>query len=106
MVRPEALAGSLDLYLAVIDILEDNGRFINLSPKCEPQLGRRGLYRTVGGNLDREAVEMGLLWVLNLSDGAHDLLSIAERSRLAFGVIRRAADALVEHRLLDPVPEP
>ena len=29
--------------------LEGNRTFLNLSPKCEPQLGKRGLYRMVGG---------------------------------------------------------
>jgi aminopeptidase-like protein len=47
---------------------------------------------------------MGLLWVLNLSDGEHDLLGIAARSGLAFSAIRSAADALLEHGLLEPLP--
>ena len=46
---------------------------------------------------------MSLLWVLNLSDGAHDLLAIADRSGLAFAAIREAADRLAEHDLLEPV---
>ncbi len=47
---------------------------------------------------------MALLWVLNLSDGDHDLLAIAQRSRLPFTAIRQAADALLEHGLLEPLP--
>jgi aminopeptidase-like protein len=43
---------------------------------------------------------MALLWVLNLSDSQHDLLSIAERSGIQFGEISAAADALVECGLL------
>jgi len=43
---------------------------------------------------------LALLWVLNLSDGSHSLLDIAERAGLPFPVIRRAANALVAHRLL------
>ena len=74
------------------------------NPKCEPQLGRRGLYRSIGATIDRAATEMGLLWVLNLSDGEHDLLAIAERAGLPFSAIRRAADALLEHGLLAPLP--
>ncbi len=48
-VRPEALDESVDTLLQVIDALEANDTFKNLSPMGEPQLGRRGLYRALGG---------------------------------------------------------
>jgi aminopeptidase-like protein len=47
-----------------------------------------------------------MLWVLNLSDGQHTLLDIADRSGLEFPLIRRVADVLLEHRLLQEQPEP
>jgi aminopeptidase-like protein len=102
-VHPEALAGSLELYLAVVRILENNGRYVNLNPKCEPQLGKRGLYRTLGGHADAGRLELAMLWVLNLSDGAHELLDIAERAGLPFALILQAARTLVEHGLLSQV---
>ena len=80
-------------------MLENNRRYRNLSPYCEPQLGKRGLYRSTGG----EAIEAEInarLWVLNFSDGEHSLLDIAERSGLPFSVIRDAADLLHEGGLL------
>ncbi len=104
-VRPEALEGSLRTYLAVVDVLEGNRRYLNLNPKCEPQLGRRGLYRTIGGDDAGRARELALLWVLNLSDGEYSLLEIAERSGMAFAAIREAADALLEVGLLREVEE-
>jgi aminopeptidase-like protein len=100
-ISPEALEGSLRTYLAVMDVLEGNRRYLNLNPKCEPQLGRRGLYRTIGGDESGRARELALLWVLNLSDGEHDLLDVAERSGLSFAAIREAADALLEAGLLE-----
>jgi aminopeptidase-like protein len=99
-VKPEALEGSLRTYLAVVDVLEGNRRYLNLNPKCEPQLGRRGLYRTIGGDESGRSRELALLWVLNLSDGENDLLDIAERSGMSFAAIRTAADALLEVGLL------
>jgi aminopeptidase-like protein len=99
-VQPEALEGSLRTYLAVVDVLEGNRRYLNLNPKCEPQLGRRGLYRTIGGDESGRSRELALLWVLNLSDGENDLLDIAERSGMSFAAIRTAADALLEVGLL------
>jgi aminopeptidase-like protein len=103
-VKPEALEGSLRAYLAVMDVLEGNRRYLNLNPKCEPQLGRRGLYRTIGGDESGRARELALLWVLNFSDGENDLLDIAERSGLSFAAIREAADALLEVGLLEEAP--
>src|SRR5262249_36788736 len=81
-VGPEALAGSLDAYLVVLRVLESNAHYVNLNPKCEPQLGKRGLYRAIGGLADADRIELAMLWTLNLSDGRHSLLDIAERSGL------------------------
>ncbi|HEX6900880.1 MAG TPA: DUF4910 domain-containing protein [Thermoanaerobaculia bacterium] len=100
LVAPEALEGSLATYLAVMDVLEGNRRYENLNPKCEPQLGRRGLYRNIGGDDAGRARELALLWTLNFSDGEHSLLDIAERSGMSFAAIRDAADALLEVGLL------
>lgn len=100
LVRPESLAGSLRTYLSVMEVLEANRRYINLNPKCEPQLGRRGLYRMIGGDDHGRQRELALLWVLNLSDGKHCLLDIAERSKMPFRSIQEAAQALLEVDLL------
>jgi aminopeptidase-like protein len=93
-VRAGSLDDSFEKILGILDILEQDGTFVNLNPKCEPQLGRRGLYASPG------AEEMALLWVLNLSDGTHSLLDIAERSGLAFELVKKAADRLVGAKLL------
>jgi aminopeptidase-like protein len=97
LVRPEALGDSFAVYLKVLDVLERNGRYENLKAKGEPQLGKRGLYRSIGGGSNREAA---LLWVLNLSDGSNDLIGISDRSGLPFRAVREAADALEEADLL------
>ena len=86
--------------MAIIDVLERDGTYRNLSPKGEPQLGRRGLYRAVGGDVDARSTEMAFLWVLNLSDGTMSLLDIARRSGLAFDAVHRAAELLEAHELL------
>jgi aminopeptidase-like protein len=103
LIRPESLEGSLRTYLSVMNVLEGNRRYLNLNPHCEPQLGRRGLYRMIGGDSTEQGGrqrELALLWVLNLSDGEHGLLDIAERSGMPFEAIRAAADALLEAGLL------
>jgi aminopeptidase-like protein len=100
LVRPAALADSLRKVLAAFSVLEGNATYVNRNPYCEPQLGRRGLRGSVGGRIDTSLGDLALLWVLNLSDGGHSLLDVAERSGLEFGAIRAAADALLEHDLL------
>ena len=99
-VSAERLDESLRIVLAVIDALEANRAYVSQNPKCEPQLGRRGLYATFGGSVDRRAEELALLWMLNLADGRHSALDVAERSGMPFGAIDRAARLLTEHGLL------
>ena len=47
---------------------------------------------------------MAMLWVLNLSDGSHSLLDIAERAGLRFTAVADAARHLQEHGLLAEEP--
>jgi aminopeptidase-like protein len=44
--------------------------------------------------------ELAMLWVLNLSDGEHSLVEIAERSGLAFDAVKAAAGTLLAVGLL------
>jgi aminopeptidase-like protein len=102
-VKPGSLAGSLGLCELVFDILERNRTYLNQNPKGEPQLGRRGLYTSTGGS-SAASRQLALLWVLNLSDGSHALLDIAERSGLDFDTIGEAAEALEAAGLLEEQP--
>ena len=103
-VKPSPLAGSFHQLLKVVEVLEANRCFVNLNPKCEPQLGRRGLYRTMGGTYNA-GLEEAMLWVLNFSDGNHDLVQIAERAGLEFTVVNSAVELLIAHGLLaKPTP--
>lgn len=101
-VQPSLLAESFAVSLAIVSLLDNNVIYANQNPKCEPQLGKRGLYRAMGG-VEGGINELALLWILNLSDGTHSLLDIAERSGYAFDTIKRAADTLLDHRLLKPM---
>ena len=103
-IQPMKLAESLRVCTAIVDVVEGNRRYNNLSPYCEPHLGRRGLYRSVGGQTIESEVN-ARLWVLNLSDGQHSLLDIAERSGQSFSIIQRAAQTLRENQLLEILPE-
>ena len=95
-----ALGDSFSACIAAIDLLEKNRTYRNLLPKCEPQLGKRGLYRSMGGYSNAREFEMAMLWILNLSDGNHSLLDIAQRSGLSFSTVAESSDILVQHQLL------
>jgi aminopeptidase-like protein len=86
--------------LAIFQVLENNRVYLNQNPKCEPQLGKRGIYSQIGGQIDAKAKELALLWVLNLSDGKNSLLDIAERSNLNFFTVSNAAQTLLKTGLL------
>ena len=101
-IAPNHLAQSYRLIAEAIDVLENDTVYCNTMPKCEPQLGRRGLYGAVGGDKDAVAANLAMLWILNLSDGMHSLLDIAERANLPFAVIRRTALLLHRNGLLKP----
>jgi aminopeptidase-like protein len=99
-VGPAQLQESLEVCREVVQVLEGNRTYENLSPKGEPQLGRRGLYGQIGGRSDAEERQMAMLWVLNLSDGEHSLLDVAERAGLPFALVADVAGALEEAGLL------
>ncbi len=133
LLRPGSLAGSLAIYRRVCELLEERDplppvapeeraladderakapaelpagaerRFVNLNPKCEPQLGKRGLYGSLGGSDAGRERQLALLWVLNLSDGEHTLGAIAERSGLGLAAVEEAVDRLLTAELLRPV---
>lgn len=105
-IKPEYLAASWSLIRDVIDIVERDWCPLNTLPKCEPQLGKRGLYDAVGGRSAGPTESMALLWVLNLADGQRSLLDIAERSGLPFAVIADAAEILRSHGLLVAADRP
>ena len=99
-VKPEKLAESFELIKSVISIIENNKTFVNTNPKGEPQLGRRGLFKKIGGAGKTKDYEMALLWILNQSDGTKSLLDIADRSGLDFKLISVATKDLMEVDLL------
>jgi aminopeptidase-like protein len=94
-----ALAESLFATATMLRIADRNAWYVNLNPKCEPRLGKRGLFRNTGGRHPGE-FEHALLWVLNQSDGSNSLLDITQKSKLPFDVVADAADALIEVELL------
>ncbi|HYW35819.1 MAG TPA: DUF4910 domain-containing protein [Balneolaceae bacterium] len=99
-VKPGALADSFSKLKKMIDVIENNGTYLNLNPKCEPNLGSRGLYSTSGGRVESKINQEAILWVLNYTDGEHSLLDIAEMSGLNFKQLKQAVVNLERVNLL------
>jgi aminopeptidase-like protein len=101
LLRGESLAHSLEVLKRIVAVIEGDGRYRGLQTKGEPQLGRRGLYPAMGGQRSVAAQQMALLWVLNLADGRHSLLDVAERAGLPFADVHAAADRLLASELIE-----
>lgn len=100
LIQPQYLEASFSIYQGVAEMLEQNRRYLNQNPKCEPQLGKRGLYEAIGGQSDQKELQMAMLWVLNLSDGQHSLLDISRRAGIPFSQIQRISQILSKKGLL------
>lgn len=102
-VQQEYLLESFEKYLDIIFIIENNKYYLNLNPKCEPQLGKRGLYNSIGSQKKSREISEAFFWILNFSDGNYSLLDIAIRSGISFEYMKKATDYLLSSGLLKSV---
>lgn len=99
-VKGEFLSDSLNKYLRVLFILENNRRFLNTNPMGEPHLGNRGFFHGARGGSGEKIILKGVFWVLNYSDGTNSLLDISYLSGMKFEEIKRSAEILFSKGLL------
>ncbi len=102
-ISKESMEDSFMKYFETISIIENNKKYKTLNPKCEPFLGKRNLYRTIGGQTEENSekdLEFALKWVLSYSNGHNSILDIAEISKMPFSIIKKASDTLYEIDLL------
>lgn len=76
LISPSGLNGSFSLYRKIIDLLENNKTY-QVTTKCEPQLGKRGLYPTISTKKSGEQTRT-MTNLIAYCDGKNDLLDIAE----------------------------
>jgi aminopeptidase-like protein len=93
-VSAQQIDRAVEAVLEIVRRFDAEPVLINLQPLGEPQLGRRGLYRSVGGAVDSRSIELSYLWVLSLADGNHGLDDVAEQSGLPLDVVKAAIDRL------------
>ena len=102
-VAPERLAESFRVLRRVCDVLDADRRYRSLAPEAEPQLGRRGIYKAMGGEPHPGEIQMAILWLLACADGDHGLLEIARRAETPLETLERAAAILLEHDLIESI---
>ncbi len=99
-IKPEKLEESYQILMNILNVLEHNTRFMNLFPKGEPQLGKRGLFKKIGGQSETKEYQMALLWILNFSDGQHSLVDISIKSGISFTILELASQELLKAKLI------
>jgi aminopeptidase-like protein len=97
----DAMEKSVSKYLEVIELIEKNEKYINKMPFCEPQLGKRGLYPTLGSQKGTQDFVTAMMWILNLSDGENDLITISEKSKIAVKDLIPVVAKLIENGILE-----
>ena len=75
-VTPKGLQASYEAYIYCLQLVENNARYqaVNM---CEPQMGKRGLYPTLGSPIKPVDVKR-MMHILAYCDGEHDVIDIAE----------------------------
>jgi len=95
----KAMEASIKKYLEIFKVIEYNDKYINTMPYGEPQLGKRGLYPTIGGKGLKKVIE-AMMWLLNLSDGNHDLIDIANKSKVNYNTLIEHINKLLDNGIL------
>jgi aminopeptidase-like protein len=105
-IKSKSLQESFEMYKHIINLINKNKKFLNLNPKCEPQLGKRGLYNSLGAqqlNAKGKIIDRAYLCILNYSDGGNSLLDIVEKSKISFEIISSAAERLLKANLIKEI---
>lgn len=98
LVTPAGLRGAFDVLQRCLECLEQN-ETLKTTVLCEPQLGRRGLYPAVSTR-DSGRLVSKMMHVLAYSDGAHDLLAIADMINVPFWELSDTVQRLKAQELL------
>lgn len=99
LISPEGLQGAYDVMVKVIETLENNYHY-KLLCKCEPQLGKRGLYPTISQKGTYDAVT-ALCDFIAYADGRNDLIDISDIIGVPTTELIEIKNKLIANRLLE-----
>ena len=100
-VSASSLHESFSICAQAIEEAQRDVKYLNTSPMCEPQLGKRGLYEPIGGNNEFQELQLAQFWLLNYSDGKHSMLDVQEVSGIEFTTLDLACERLCSVGLLE-----
>ena len=100
LISADALGDSFLVIQKWVAILDNNTRY-RVKVRCEPQLGKRGLYSTLGGQENGQSLGKKLTDVFTYSDGEKDTLEVSKIIGLSFEETHRLAKILLEHDLIE-----
>mgnify|MGYP005990252439 CR=1 FL=1 len=99
----DAIEGAVNFCMNIIDDFETNLIFKNTVMNGEPRLGNKGLYPKFSSNQYFDEKLNAILWILNLSDGNHDIKDIEERTGYTQKVLLEATSELERVKLLERI---
>jgi len=142
-IKPESILQTLKVYLSVISKLDSlsphdisqkitafnkktqKAKYKSIMPFCEPMLSKRGLYPTLGGQIEQKALDFSkkhrirkyylnkneikltgeqidaIGWIMFYSDGKTTIEEISAKSGIKKDLLEQMALILVEHELLE-----
>lgn len=98
LVTKAGLVESLEMFLSVVDMIEKNYAPISTN-KCEPMLGKHGLYPTLSTKNTKNLVK-NIMNVLSYSDGNRDLIEISRLCGINFKSTFEICESLIEKKLI------
>lgn len=98
LISAEGLQGAYEVMVKVINALENNYHYQMLC-KCEPQLGKRGLYPTISKKGSNYSVRI-MQHFIAYADGRNDLIGISNILNTPVEELIPLKDKLMEHQLL------
>jgi len=101
IIEPNELLRSFEMYKKCVKAIEMN-RIYKTTVKGEPQLGKRGLYPTIGTKTANLNVN-SMMNLLAYCDGQNDLLWIAEKINEPVSILMPIIKVLIEKGLLKEV---
>jgi aminopeptidase-like protein len=101
-ISPKGLFGAYTVLINCIECIEGN-KIYRPTVLCEPQMGRRNLYPTLGAGVSMEIDVETIMNILAYSDGECDVLCIANKLKLPMLEIIEKIEILVKEKLLDRV---
>ena len=98
LISAKGLQGAYEVMVKVINALENNYHYQMLC-KCEPQLGKRGLYPTISKKGSNYSVRT-MQHLIAYADGRNDLIGISNILNTSVEELIPLKDKLMEHQLL------